>query len=117
MIGSASFKRVFFELKGKALSKYKNAEVYKQGAVVKPEDALDVTQFVMLEALEVLGTGPSYAKTSAIDAGRTITLQPVNAASGAAGMWLLRAADTTVRNEWARAILGAGCAQPALVSA
>lgn len=111
----AGFRPNFFEVKAGRLAAYGNEESYRNGAAVKAGHDLDLTKYILLEALAVVGIGPSYATlANAADEGKTLTLQAVDPATAVPVIWQLRCATPEARKGWGLTLMANGVARPAL---
>jgi hypothetical protein len=109
------FRKHFFEVKNGHLCSFENEAGYRNGASVKLGHDLDLSQFILLEALEIVGVGPSYATLlHKNDTGKTLTLQAVDPATTIPVIWQIRCPNTIVRNSWGITLLASGAARPAL---
>ena len=102
----------YFALADGVLSQFDDEKSFQ-----KKEAAMDnvlMSAFTILEAPDVLGTGPSASKSVApADAGRTLTLLlTADAKAPNPRILYLRAPDNFARNEWARAMFLAGATAP-----
>lgn len=114
---SAGFRRHFFELSNGRLCQYESEEAYTKGAIPRKDHDLAMSDYILLEALVVTGFGPSYAKPlQASDAGRTLTLQALDATTTVPPMWQLRAASKEERDLWGLSLLASGALRPAMPS-
>lgn len=111
------FRKHFFELRDGHLSAYENEESYRKGASVKAGHDLDMSKYILLEALAVVGIGPSHAAVAnPADEGKTLTLQAVDIAATQPPIWQVRCPTVEVRNAWGLSLLASGAARPALQS-
>jgi hypothetical protein len=95
------------------LARYENRDSYTRGAQLKAENRIDVRDYILLEGLELLGLGPSYAEVAAADAGLTLSLKALGEGTNPA-TWQMKAPNAETRREWGMALLQNGCARPAL---